>query len=185
MTRTILAVETTGREVFLGFDTAGKLIFYVLSTIAIALFLWGFYQRIRKYRRGRPAARLDFGRFVRALGDIASNRTIAKRNRLVGVAHFFVLWGFVVLLIGTTIIAIDEDVIGLALDKPSWQFWRGGFYIAYALLLDVFGIGFVAGEATTGAGRGSTMAVSLPFSSSSSAWIHAQSGPKYSPSSHL
>jgi len=141
----VFAAETTGRETFLGFGTSAKVIFYALATIAIALFVWGFYRRIRKYRRGRPTARLDYGRFIRALGDIASSRTIGKRKPIVGIAHFFVLWGFIVLLIGTTIIAIDEDIIGVLLDKPEWQFWRGGFYSAYALILDVFGIGFVAG----------------------------------------
>jgi len=140
-----LAVETPGREIFLNFGTSTKILFYVLATASIGIFTWGFYARIRKYRRGRPLARLDFGRFIRALGDISSNRTIAKRNRVVGVAHFFVFWGFVVLLIGTTIIAIDVDVIGIILNKPEWQFWNGVFYSSYALILDVFGIGFVGG----------------------------------------
>jgi len=26
--------------------------------------------------------------------------------------------------------------IGVILDKPVWQFWRGGFYVAYALFVD-------------------------------------------------
>jgi Fe-S oxidoreductase/nitrate reductase gamma subunit len=139
------AAETAGREIFLNFGGGTKILFYLLATASIAIFTWGFYARIRKYRRGRPLARLDFGRFIRALGDISSNRTIAKRNRVVGVAHFFALWGFVVLLIGTTIIAIDVDIIELILNKPEWQFWNGLFYSIYALALDVFGIGFVVG----------------------------------------
>ncbi len=145
MAWTIFAAEAAGREVFLGFGTGLKALFYVLALVAIALFVWGFYRRLRKYRRGRPSARLDWGRFVRALGDIGSNRTIAERNRVVGVAHFFVFWGFIVLLIGTTIIVIDEDIIGIILSKPEWQFWSGPFYVAYAFILDVFGIGFVVG----------------------------------------
>ncbi len=90
-------------------------------------------------------SRLDAKRFLRALGDLASNRTIAKRKRSVGVAHFFVFWGFIVLLIGTSIIVIDEDIIGVLLNKPEWQFWHGAFYVGYALVLDVFGIGFIVG----------------------------------------
>ena len=141
----VFAVEAAGREVFLGFDTGLVLLFYGLTTVAIGVFLWGFYRRLRKYTRGRPSARLNWGRFIKALGDISSNRTIAKRKRSVGVAHFFVFWGFIVLLIGTTIIAIDEDIIGFILQKPEWQFWSGPFYVAYALILDIFGIGFVVG----------------------------------------
>ncbi|GMQ93569.1 MAG: heterodisulfide reductase-related iron-sulfur binding cluster [Acidimicrobiia bacterium] len=140
--------ETAGRETFLGFPGWAIGIFYLATVIAIGLFLWGFYRRIRKYSRGRPTARLDFKRFVRALGDLSSNRTIAKRKPAVGIAHFFVFWGFIVLLIGTTIIAIDVDIIGVLARKPEWQFWEGPFYVVYAFVLDVFGIGFVAGLIT-------------------------------------
>jgi Fe-S oxidoreductase/nitrate reductase gamma subunit len=141
----VFAVETAGREVFLGFDTTLVIVFYVLTTVAIGFFVWGFYRRIRKYTRGSSVRRLDWGGFVRALGDIASNRTIAKRHKVVGVAHFFVLWGFVVLLIGTTIIAINDDIIGFILGKPEWEFWHGTFNVVYAFVLDVFGIGFIVG----------------------------------------
>ncbi|MCL1587727.1 MAG: heterodisulfide reductase-related iron-sulfur binding cluster [Actinomycetia bacterium] len=145
MVTVVFAAETAGREVFLGFDTTLTVVFYVLSTVAIGIFVWGFYRRIRKYTRGSSINRLDWGRFVRALGDIGSNRTIAKRHRVVGIAHFFVLWGFIVLLIGTTVIAINDDIIGILLGKPEWEFWHGTFYIVYAFVLDVFGIGFIVG----------------------------------------
>jgi Fe-S oxidoreductase/nitrate reductase gamma subunit len=144
----IFAAETAGRETFLGFSDWAIAIFYTMAAIAIGLFVWGFSRRIRKYSRGRPTAGLDFKRLIRALGDLSSNRTIAKRNPVVGVAHFFVFWGFIVLLIGTTIIAIDEDIIGVVLNKPEWQFWHGAFYIGYAFVLDIFGIGFVVGLIT-------------------------------------
>jgi Fe-S oxidoreductase/nitrate reductase gamma subunit len=145
MRTVVLAAETPGREVFLGFDRTLTILFYLLTTVAIGFFVWGFYRRIRKYTRGSSVNRLNWGRFVRALGDIGSNRTIAKRHRTVGVAHFFVLWGFIVLLIGTTIIAINDDIIGFILNKPEWEFWHGTFYIVYAFVLDVFGIGFIVG----------------------------------------
>jgi Fe-S oxidoreductase/nitrate reductase gamma subunit len=141
----VFAAEPAGREVFLGFDTTLTILFYALTTVAIGIFVWGFYRRIRKYTRGSSVNRLDWGRFVRALGDIASNRTIVKRHRAVGIAHFFVLWGFIVLLIGTTIIAVNDDIIGIILGKPEWEFWHGTFYVVYAFVLDVFGIGFIVG----------------------------------------
>lgn len=137
-----------GRETFLGFPGWAIAVFYGLTAVAIGFFLWGWYRRIRKYSRGRPTARLSARRLFRAMGDLASNRTIAKRNRVVGVAHFFVFWGFIVLLVGTTIIAIDEDIIGVLLDKPEWQFWHGTFYIVYSFVLDIFGIGFIVGLIT-------------------------------------
>jgi len=144
--RVVLAAsEVPGREVFLGFGTGAKILFYLLAFVAIGIFVYGFWRRIAKYRRGRPDDRLTWRRLVEGIGLIASQRTVAKRKPVVGVAHFFVFWGFIVLLIGTTIIAIDEDLIGVLLRKPEWRFWHGAFYVGYALVLDVFGIGFVAG----------------------------------------
>ncbi|MEN8040556.1 MAG: heterodisulfide reductase-related iron-sulfur binding cluster [Actinomycetota bacterium] len=140
-----VAADVAGREVFLGFPGWSIAVFYVATTAAIGIFLWGFYRRFRKYARGKSVSRLDFKRFLHALGDLASNRTIAKRKLSVGIAHFFVFWGFIVLLIGTTIIALDEDIIAVLLGKPEWQFWHGAFYIGYAFVLDIFGIGFIAG----------------------------------------
>ena len=141
----ILAAQTAGRETFLGFPDWGIALFYVCMVMASAVFVWGLYRRVRKYTRGRPVSRLDAKRFLHALGDLASHRRIGKRKRPVGIAHFFVFWGFIVLLIGTTIIAIDEDIIGVLLGKPEWQFWHGAFYVGYALVLDIFGIGFIVG----------------------------------------
>lgn len=141
----ILGAETAGREVFLGFGTGAIVLFYGLSAIAIALFLYGSWKRLAKYRRGTGSRRFSWARLGFGIRQIASQRTVAERNRAVGVAHFFVFWGFIVLLIATAIIAIDEDIIGVFLDKPEWQFWHGAFYVAYSFVVDVFGIGFVAG----------------------------------------
>lgn len=141
----VVLAATEGREVFEGFGTPLIALFYGLAALAILVFVYGFWRRVAKYRRGAPAGRFNLRRLGAAVAEISSQRTIGKRDPAVRLAHFFVFWGFIVLLIGTTIIAIDEDVIGVLLDKPEWQFWNGAFYVGYALVLDVFGIGFIAG----------------------------------------
>lgn len=149
----VWAAEEAGREVFLGFSTLSKGVFYGLAALAIITFLGGFFARARKYGRGRKVGRLGIRRILSGLGKVATQRTVAKGDPYVGVAHFLVFWGFVVLLIGTTIIAIDEDVIGLALGRPEWQFWKGAFYVVYALAMDLFGIGFIVGLLMLGVRR--------------------------------
>jgi hypothetical protein len=141
----ILAAATEGREIFLGFETWTIVVFYLLTLITIAVFTYGFWRRVSKYRKGRPAGRFSLQRLGPAIKELGSQRTVAKRDRAVGLAHFFVFWGFIVLLAGTTIIAIDEDIIGFLLGKPEWQFWHGAFYVGYALALDIFGVGFIVG----------------------------------------
>ncbi len=139
------AAEEVGREVFLGFSAVSIGLFYGLAALAIATFLGGFFLRARKYGRGRKVGRVTLRSILSGLEKVATQRTVAKGDPYVGVAHFLVFWGFVVLLIGTTIIAIDEDVIRVILGKPEWQFWKGTFYVVYALAMDLFGIGFVVG----------------------------------------
>lgn len=132
-----------GREVFLGFGPVSIAVFYGLTLIALIWFTRGVVLRVRKYRRGGPVSRVGWQRLARGLADVFSQRTVGKRDRYVGIAHGLVFWGFLVLFVGTAIIAVDEDILGLV--KPEWQFWHGAFYVVYALTLDVFGLAFIAG----------------------------------------
>ena len=142
----LLAVEegVAGRETFLNIPDGGVVAFYLLALLATLIFLSGFVLRARKYGRGRGRP-FDWRRIGPAVGEILSQRTVTKGDRAVGMAHFWVFWGFVVLTIATAIIAIDEDVIGLFLDRPDLQFWNGAFYQGYSLVVDLFSIGLVAG----------------------------------------
>jgi Fe-S oxidoreductase/nitrate reductase gamma subunit len=138
-------IDDAGREVFLGFDSDQIGFFYWLVAIAIAIFLFGLWQRFAKYLGGSSTARFSLRRINRAVVDVSTQRTIAKRDPYVRIAHFFVFWGFIVLLIATTIIAVNDDVIGILLDKPEWEFWHGAFYVGYSFVVDLFGIGFIVG----------------------------------------
>ncbi len=142
----VFAVEegSPGRETFLNMPTGAVVAFYLLSLLAALIFLSGFLFRGRKYARGRGRG-IDWRRLGPAIAEITSQRTVAKRDRAVGLAHFFVFWGFAVLTLATAIIAVDEDVIGLFLDRPDLQFWNGVFYQGYSLVVDVFSVGFVVG----------------------------------------
>jgi Fe-S oxidoreductase len=136
--------EIPGRETFLNMGDGGVIAFYLLALLATLIFLSGFLFRARKYGRGRSRP-IDWKRVGPAVAEITSQKTVSKGDRRVGLAHFFVFWGFIVLTIATGIIAIDEDVIGLFLDRPDLQFWHGAFYQGYSLVVDLFSIGFIAG----------------------------------------
>ncbi|HIE22376.1 MAG TPA: (Fe-S)-binding protein, partial [Acidimicrobiia bacterium] len=133
-----------GREVFLNQGTGAIVAFYLLALLVILIFVTGFFFRAKKYARGR-GRRIDWRRLGPAVAEITSQRTVAKGDRMVGLAHFFVFWGFVVLTIATGIIAVDEDIIRFLLGRPDLQFWRGAFYQGYSLVVDLFSVGFLAG----------------------------------------
>jgi Fe-S oxidoreductase/nitrate reductase gamma subunit len=151
------------RPIFEGIGTPGKTVFYIIATLAIVVFVVGVWRRVAKYRKGRPAGRGTaikdalFGRpfsGVRARGDhgsvaaVATNVTVGRGARTVGVAHFGVFWGFIVLFLATVILTIDEDVVRIASRAISGEeasFFHGWFYLIYSLVTDTFALAAVLG----------------------------------------
>ena len=134
-------VET--REIFRHFPALMQGIFYVVAFASIVVFLYGFYRRYKKYRQGRDAGRFNnlFGRFMKALAIMGKNSTVFKRDRYAGTAHWMIFWGFIVLLIGTALVAIDHDFLRFF----GVQMLKGTFYLWFSLFLDVFGVLFIIG----------------------------------------
>jgi Fe-S oxidoreductase len=142
----LVAVEGETRKIFEGIEPAGKGLFYVLGLTATAVFCWGWWQRVGKYRQGGEAHRLRRDGDRRPVGQtlavIAANTTIAKRDRAMGAAHFFLFWGFITLFVGTVIITIDYDIFRTAtrlIGGEEQSFFEGGFYVVYSFLLDTMG----------------------------------------------
>ncbi len=133
------------RDVFRNLSGPAIALFYALAVATIAVFSYGLWRRIQKYRRGRPAYRLPHlrARLAGRARAVALHSTLSKRHVWVGLAHFGIFWGFVALFIGTVIIMIDYDMIRLV--NPAWRFWRGSFYLWYSVTLDVMGVLFLIG----------------------------------------
>lgn len=131
------------REIFRNFPFLMQLIFYVVSFSAIGVFLYGFYLRIRKYRRGKPVHRFNHlgQRFVKAARIMAQNSTIWKRDAFAGLAHTLIFWGFAILFVGTVIVAIDHDMLRFV----GVHLLQGSFYLGFSVVLDIFGVLFLAG----------------------------------------
>ena len=139
---------TVTRTVFEGLGSGGELVFYLLALLATLAFAVGIGLRVRKYLRGRRENRIGgLGAFVgRAIGgvwDAASNRTVAKRDLYAGVFHAAIMWGFVVLFIGTVILTIDTDIVGIF--APQLHFFHGPFYVVYSFVLDLLGLAMLVG----------------------------------------
>ncbi|MFC7167150.1 (Fe-S)-binding protein [Halospeciosus flavus] len=135
------------RPTFWQIGPLGEAVFYYLAAVAIVIFLYGVYDRFARYARGDADAteRLNDlgGRIVRVAKTVASNENQFDRDFTAGVMHTFILWGFLTLFVGTTILAIDMDVWTKLLGHPS--FFVGDFYLAYSLVMDALGLLFVVG----------------------------------------
>jgi Fe-S oxidoreductase/nitrate reductase gamma subunit len=121
------------REIF-GNIPGGEWI-YLIAIFSVGIFLWGILRRVRLWRIGKAANRLDrWGERIKGILIYVFGHKGFYRERLPGVGHFFLFMGFVAALIATTIIAIEKDLgyLGLHVD-----FWKGGFYLWYSLIGDI------------------------------------------------
>ncbi|MFB6163728.1 MAG: heterodisulfide reductase-related iron-sulfur binding cluster [Haloarculaceae archaeon] len=130
----------------------GEVIFYFLATLTVIVFAWGVYQRFARVAQGDESwfERLDNlgGRIVDAARIVVTNEKQYNRDLVGGMMHSFIMWGFLTLFIGTSILAVDMDffrrftkyVLG-----NEQSFWVGDFYLSYSLVLDFMGLLFLVG----------------------------------------
>ena len=111
---------------------------YALTLVAIAVFAWGFLQRLKVYRLGKPLNRTDNSgaRIVGLLKDVLL-QTKVMTVRGPGIAHGFFFWGFFLLFIGTCLILLQADFTDLFFDI---KFLKGTFYLYFSLILDLSGL---------------------------------------------
>lgn len=147
-------VQTSGtvtRPTFWQIGPTGEAVFYYLSAVAIAVFLFGIYARITRYTRGQDDEfdRVDhiWQRITQAVKIVGSNELQFNRDLYGGVMHAFLMWGFLTLTIGTGILAVDMDVYRnvTAVLGTRQSFFVGDFYLAYSLVMDALGLLFVVG----------------------------------------
>ncbi|MBM4441190.1 MAG: 4Fe-4S dicluster domain-containing protein [Candidatus Rokubacteria bacterium] len=131
------------RDTFWNVPFWAQLFLYVGGTIAIAIFAWGVWQRVRLWRGGLPEDRFD--RIPDRLTLVAKHvlgqaRTLSQAYP--GVMHATMFWGFLALFMGTVLATIDYDI---TLPLFDYKLLKGRFYLYYELVLDIFGLFFVVG----------------------------------------
>jgi Fe-S oxidoreductase len=136
--------DAVTRVLFEDFAPSAVRLFYAISYAAIAVFLYGVYAQVRKYRRGAPAGiPLNlWPRLESMLEILLSHRMINRRDRKAGEAHRLIFYGFVLLFLGTAIITLDYDIVGPLFGV---HFWHGEFYLWFSLVLDVAGVMLAGG----------------------------------------
>jgi Fe-S oxidoreductase len=144
--------ETATRETFANLPTWAIAFWYFLIFVSVVVFGWGIYRLARKYRRGRGEVALNrpLERLGRTAKVVLTHSWIRRRDPLAGIGHLFVFYGFLVLFVGTAILAVQDDL----LEPAGFVFFEGWFYQAYSLFLDVFGALLVVGLGIMAVRRG-------------------------------
>ena len=131
--------EEVTREILWNIGTLSKAAMYGLFVVSMGFLLYGLWGRIRFWQSGTrqqdESPSLDpagvVGRIVR---HVLLEMRI-KRLPSAWVSHMALFFGFIVLFIGTVLVAIEHYHIA--------HFFYGRFYLVASLLLDLFGLGFV------------------------------------------
>ncbi len=111
---------------------------YLLTFIAAAICVFGFYRRLSVYRQGKPLNRIDnfAGRVALGLKEVLlQSRVVWVKGA--GTAHGLFFWAFLVLLVGTGLIFVQAD---LTAPLFGYRFLTGAFYKLFSLVLDVAGM---------------------------------------------
>ncbi len=127
------------REVF--WNIQYSWLVYVLMVPTLAVFAWGFWLKIRRWRAGQPAVRFDrLGERLQLFLRNAVGQGRTLRSRYAGLFHSLVYTGFIVLFLATTVVAIHHDT--------PLHLMKGHFYLIFqSLIVDVFGLFVLVGVA--------------------------------------
>jgi Fe-S oxidoreductase len=129
------------RTIFFHISPAGKIVFYLLAIVSVAVCCYGVYRRWKLWQQGKPIPKVrDWPARLRQLFDqVFLHRRVRRRN-YAGKMHLLVFYGMLALFIGTCIVAVEH--YGANLFGDHWLY-RGWFYLASKVTLDLFGLGLL------------------------------------------
>jgi Fe-S oxidoreductase/nitrate reductase gamma subunit len=122
---------TPTREIY-GNIVGGEVV-YLFMLAAFGVLGWALYRHVQRWMRGRPENRFDdLGRRLKdmLIHGLGQGKTL--REGAPGLLHFLMYSGFIVLFIGTLMVAVQEDM--------GIEFLHGNFYLFFSVTLDLFGL---------------------------------------------
>ncbi len=115
---------------------------YALTALAFLVFAYGVYEMVKVWRLGKAWKPGDWKvGLKRLIVGLASHRKF-RQDKKPGTMHAWIFFGFVMLFIGTTIVAIDYDLFEHILGS---KLLIGSKYLLFEAVLDLFGVVFLAG----------------------------------------
>lgn len=145
---------TPTRETFGNIPQGSVVVFYCLTVLTMAVFAYGVWRRFKLWRHGVPIGVRELitgsfkqicSRWKPGLRHLLTDGLGQKRVRghgLPSTAHLTLFAGFMVLLLGTTLLELDH-IAGWV--SSALRFHHGTYYVIYEFTLDVLGLLFLAG----------------------------------------
>jgi Fe-S oxidoreductase/nitrate reductase gamma subunit len=126
------------REIYWNVGHGVALPMYFFTALAFAIFGYGFYRRLPKYRLGNPLQRLDQlpRRCLLVLRGVLTQSEVLRVLEP-GCLHALFFWGFGLLFIGTLLVMAQADFTDPLLNI---RFLKGTCYLFYSAALDAAGL---------------------------------------------
>lgn len=118
-------------------------VLYVGGLVAALIFAYGVYRHVQLWRVGK--GEFDFKAITEHLAFRLRNfftfgvltKKVVTENQPAGIAHANMMWGMILLFIGTALATLDWDVFRLIFHVRLLQ---GDFYFIYKFILDIAGL---------------------------------------------
>jgi Fe-S oxidoreductase/nitrate reductase gamma subunit len=140
-----IGIGNEGREIFWNAQYFEPILF-LLTAVAMAIFAYGVYRRWKMWKAlGKPEMRLDnIKERVKAVIMEGLLQVKTWRDPYPGIMHGLIFFGFFVLIFGA---AFDAGEFHITEPLFGWSFLRGGFYLGFSFLMDLFGLFVLIGVA--------------------------------------
>jgi Fe-S oxidoreductase/nitrate reductase gamma subunit len=133
-----IGIGNEGREVFWNAQHFEPILF-LLTAVAMAIFAYGVYRRWQMWKAmGKEEIRWDeLPVRIKALLVNGLLQVKTWRDVYPGIMHGFIFFGFFVLIFGA---AFDAGEFHITEPLFNWSFLRGGFYLGFSFIMEVFGL---------------------------------------------
>jgi Fe-S oxidoreductase/nitrate reductase gamma subunit len=113
--------------------------FYIAAFAACGFAVYRFVRRFMQYRQSRATRKMPhpIGPSLRHVLDYLAFHRQLRRDPYAGAAHMMMFYGFVILFIGTCLVALEHDT--------PLHFFYGWFYLIASLIIDLGGVAFIVG----------------------------------------
>ncbi|MHB0954972.1 MAG: heterodisulfide reductase-related iron-sulfur binding cluster [Pirellulaceae bacterium] len=119
-------------------------VMYVLFAVTLGIALYGIYRRVRKWRCGQPANRLDRPlQRLRRLFQHAVLQQATWRDRYAGALHAMLFWGMVTLTIATTVVFVHHD-FDIRIMQGRFYLYFQSLFVDFAGVVALVGVGMAA-----------------------------------------
>jgi Fe-S oxidoreductase/nitrate reductase gamma subunit len=134
-----------GREILWNAGPGARIITYILAAITIYLLIMGIVKRYKMWKLGKPSPMNFTQKLGKRIGYFISNGIFHKsilKEPFPGTMHLFLFWGFLVLAIGTALVALQDDFV-----EPIFKikYLMGNFYLTFSFILEIAGLMAIIG----------------------------------------